>query len=224
VGFPGETAEVYQRYVDIFPLVVHLPPPLGVNPIRFDRYSPYYMQAKAFGLELTPMDFYSLVYPFKQDALDNLAYYFSDRNAQADYAVTVEQWIGKLRSWVLDWKARWTGSKLLPPRLYFKNSTTVYDSRSGKTIDRVVGEAGAELLRHLARPVRQDDLLKTFSGARFDVTEQLDLLKSYGLIFQEGDRLLSLVLEGDHGSGRPESFMVTAPVKISERAIPVQLA
>src|SRR5262249_26047202 len=63
IGFPGEGAEVYQRYLEVIPLLVHLEPPSGVYPVRFDRFSPYYNQARSYGLDLHPMEFYSFIYP-----------------------------------------------------------------------------------------------------------------------------------------------------------------
>ena len=48
VGFPGEGAEVYEKYLQDLPLLRHLPPPSGVLPVRYDRYSPYYVKAKEY--------------------------------------------------------------------------------------------------------------------------------------------------------------------------------
>jgi len=77
IGFPGEGAPVYEKYVNDLPLLVHLFPPSGVYPVRFDRYSPYFVKAGEYGLDLHPLDYYPMIYPFPQDAIDNLAYYFS---------------------------------------------------------------------------------------------------------------------------------------------------
>src|SRR6185312_12938146 len=58
VGFPGETADIYQAYTKIIPSLFHLPPPSGVYPVRFDRYSPYHTHSEQYGLSLVPYDFY----------------------------------------------------------------------------------------------------------------------------------------------------------------------
>ncbi len=39
IGFPGEGADVYRKYIDDLPLFTHLFPPTGAYPVRFDRYS-----------------------------------------------------------------------------------------------------------------------------------------------------------------------------------------
>src|SRR5262245_48729271 len=63
VGFPGEADDVYKKYLADLPLLVHLPPPAGVFPVRFDRFSPYFMKAREYGLDLHPLDYYQLTYP-----------------------------------------------------------------------------------------------------------------------------------------------------------------
>ena len=63
IGFPGEGEDVYRKYLDDLPLLVHLPPPTDVYPVRFDRYSPYFMKSNEYGLDLRPLDYYSLIYP-----------------------------------------------------------------------------------------------------------------------------------------------------------------
>src|SRR4051812_2508867 len=76
IGFPGETEEVYRKYLGDLPRMVPLPPPFGAFPVRFDRYSPYFTRAAEYGLELEPYDFYRAIYPFGDESLANMAYYF----------------------------------------------------------------------------------------------------------------------------------------------------
>lgn len=52
---------MYEKYEQDIPLLAHLPPPSGAHLIRFDRYSPYFMDPDGFGLQLQPLDFYQLV-------------------------------------------------------------------------------------------------------------------------------------------------------------------
>ena len=53
-GVPGEEARDYEETVALIPLLTHLPPPTGANPILFQRFSRYALHPEAFGLELTP--------------------------------------------------------------------------------------------------------------------------------------------------------------------------
>jgi ribosomal peptide maturation radical SAM protein 1 len=200
IGFPGEGAEVYKRYLAILPLLVHLPPPSGVYPVRFDRYSPYHKEAQSYRLDLRPMDFYALIYPFSEPDMKDFAYYFSDRNLMAAYFQDMSEWINKLWPVVAHWQARWGGSDGgLPPRLYFKNgSEVVYDSRSGSVIEHSVGQTGKAILDRLSRPMRIMELSSVFSAEHgADVSTSVASLEEKGLVFREGDRLLSLILSGD---------------------------
>jgi ribosomal peptide maturation radical SAM protein 1 len=208
VGFPGEGAEVYQRYLQIIPLLTHLEPPSGVYPVRFDRFSPYYNQAQSYKLDLHPMDFYSYIYPFDEAALRNFAYYFADRNLPSDYFTAMIKWIGQLQAAVSQWRELWKGSpQRLPPKLDFiGDSDLIYDSRSGSATEYSVRPAGKAILNYLSKPARIADLAKVFSDEYGrDLDRHLVCLREKGLLFEEGDRLMSLVLSGERKMQEPAS-------------------
>lgn len=206
VGFPGEGEDVYARYMEVLPLLHHLCPPNGVYPVRFDRFSPYYDEAKKYGLDLHPLGYYKMVYPFDQADLHDFAYYFADENIDAPYFVMMAKWIAKLRVKTSDWLARWQNSgRGVAPRLFIRpNSTIVFDSRQGKVTEHQVGETGKAILDLLSKPGRIDAVSKALSHIEgLDAEKEIQLLQQKGLLFQEGDRFLSLVLEGDHNSRKP---------------------
>jgi ribosomal peptide maturation radical SAM protein 1 len=199
VGFPGEGAEVYQRYLEVLPPLVHLYPPSGVYPVRFDRFSPYHKQAESYGLKLSPMDFYFMIYPFSKADLNDFAYYFTDQNLVAEYFKTMTEWLHKLQVVVHQWKARWGDpNQSLTPRLNFQgDSEHIYDSRSGSIVEHDVGKVGRALLDRLSKPARIEELRSTFHSLYGDeVSPAIALIEEKGLVFREGDRLLSLVLNG----------------------------
>ena len=199
IGFPGEGEDVYRKYAADIPRLTHLPPPTGVFPVRFDRYSPYFTKAKEYGLELTPVDYYELIYPFSRESLTNLAYYFTDRNFGADYIKWTTKWLGELRAKVGQWQTIWTQNRDAQPQLFFKengHSTVVYDSRSGKAVEHDVGELGREVLAYLdEKPRELPDLARKMSHVSgFDPAREIASLQAKGLIFQEGARYFNLVL------------------------------
>jgi ribosomal peptide maturation radical SAM protein 1 len=200
LGFPGEEGEVFRKYVADLPLLTHLQPPDGVYPVRFDRYSPYFVKAQEYGLDLHPVDYYSLIYPFSKDSLANLAYFFSDHNVEAKYASTMITWIGRVREKTEHWHKRWNDGKVAP-RLYLKKGaekTTVYDSRNGEPREYVVDEVTVQVLDLLNKPGRIGDLANNFGHIPdFDPAQQLSALRERGWIFQEHERYLSLVLPGE---------------------------
>jgi ribosomal peptide maturation radical SAM protein 1 len=224
VGFPGESAEVYRRYLETIPHLYHLKPPNGAFPVRFDRFSPYFNQAGKYGLDLHPMDFYSFIYPFSEIDLLDLAYYFADRNVLAEYSKTMSEWIYRLQAAVTQWQRRWaTAKQTTPPRLYFKDEGVVYDSRSGAVVEHQVGKSGKAILDVLSRPVWREELPRLVAANDWDFAERLSFLEENGLVFAEGDRLLSLVLSNDQPGAQVMSASKANMVhKVQERQVEAQ--
>lgn len=196
IGFPGEHEEVYQKYMTDVPLLTHLPPPSGVFLVRFDRYSPYFTKAQEYGLHLVPVDYYELTYPFSRESLMNMAYFFADENFGADYIRWATKWVGDLRAKVGQWQRIWNQNQ---PGLFFKengSSTVVHDSRTGKAIEHDIGEVGRQVLAYLDdKPKDLGDLARKMGHiSGFDPAREVAALQAKGLIFQEGDRYLNLVL------------------------------
>lgn len=126
IGFPGEEIDVYEKYLDDLLLLTHLYPPAGVFPVRFDRHSPYYEESETYGLELHPLDWYEMTYPFPPEALANLAYYFSDQNYLAPYAINTARMVGALRAKVGRWRELWEAGA--PPNCAWWSATALRTS------------------------------------------------------------------------------------------------
>ena len=202
VGFPGEGDEVYRKYVQDLPTLVHLPAPSGVYPVRFDRYSPYFVKAEQYGLDLHPLDYYHLIYPFDRESLARLAYYFADLNLTSEYFMTMARWINKVREKVNFWVRSWSPSSKNPrPKLYFKENgsgTVVYDSRSNTVTEHEIGKLRRDILDFLNKPRRLTELEKEFGQtAGLNLEQEIRSLHQKGLIFEEGDRYLNLVFPTD---------------------------
>jgi ribosomal peptide maturation radical SAM protein 1 len=85
-GFPGETAEDYRATLDLMPAIRYLPPPTACGPVRMDRFSPYFTTPGTFGLgAVRPLDAYQFLYPFSEESLKRIAYFFD-----YDHAAGVE--------------------------------------------------------------------------------------------------------------------------------------
>ncbi|MFL6313368.1 MAG: RiPP maturation radical SAM C-methyltransferase [Terriglobales bacterium] len=195
IGFPGETAEVYRKYVNDLPLLAHVPPPSGVFPVRFDRYSPYFMKAKDYGLELRPHDFYSFIYPFSSESLGQMAYYFTDTNYSAQYLKDVAQWLGPLREKVKSWHTRWAGTR---PRLELRMAEKlmiISDSRFGeRAAEFKISPRYLLLLFMLDTPRTLDDVGLRAEFTPEEMEQGLMLLKQKRLVFEENGRFLNLVM------------------------------
>jgi ribosomal peptide maturation radical SAM protein 1 len=198
VGFPGEEDEVYRKYLDDLPLLMHLPPPNGVYPVRFDRFSPYYTQAEKYQLDLRPLDYYGMTYPFGKEQLANLAYYFSDSNLASPYLVTMVRWIDKLQSLVQMWQSRWYDKDMRNrPALCYQESggiPSVFDSRSDISVVHQISELGYYILQNLNKPRQISDIVaRVTSDSRLSVESEVKLLLEKGLIFHENGRYLNIV-------------------------------
>jgi ribosomal peptide maturation radical SAM protein 1 len=191
VGFPGESAETYQGYRENLPRMVHLPPPSGLFPVRFDRFSPYFMQSEEYGLDLEPLDYHELIYPFPPEVIRNLAYFFRDRNIDAPYQVDLADHLTHLQKAVHYWSERWQSSDGVPQLRLITDEMgwLVEDSRSGHRMEHELEEADVILLRSLEKP-------QSLSQIGKHDREGLDYLREIGLLFEERGRVMSLVMEG----------------------------
>ena len=213
VGFPTEREEVFKKYVDDIPLLTHLPPPNGAAVVQFHRYSPYFTKAKEYGLELEPLEWYGFAYPFSKESLANLAYYFVDTKFDAEYRIAITSWIAKIIRSTTHWRFRYNGANsALPARLYFKESegqTVVYDSRSGQAVEHKISEAGLQVLRSCNKAKRIAQLNAELGHLPdFDAVQEVAYLKERGLLFQEHERLLSLVLPQQPGDHTPSQQLL----------------
>lgn len=204
IGFPGELEEVYEKYYRDISSLYHLPAPSGVFPVRFDRYSPYFNQAKEYGLDLHPLDYHELIFPpsYTSESLANIAYYFSDNNYDNKYIKTTAKWLHKLESAVDLWSDRWyTKDNLVAPQLYFLNgneNNVVYDSRSGVINKYELTSTAKKILDQLIKPVHKLNLFTLLPEVNEQEMEtELESLIDNKLIFQEGQRMMSLVCESE---------------------------
>ena len=159
-GFPGEDPNDYAELAELVPALVHLAPPLAVGRVRMDRFAPYFEDPAAHGMiDARPNRAFQCVYPFAEESLRRLAYYYefdyADGRNPADYAaealvaidrwqqlkgtVTLRQWdrpdgvliITDTRPLAATFQRRLTG---LPRELYLYCDT-------GRSLKRIVGFA-----------------------------------------------------------------------------------
>jgi ribosomal peptide maturation radical SAM protein 1 len=200
VGFPGEDEDVYRRYVRDIHKLHHLPPPLGVFPVRFDRYSPYFNKAVEYGLKLEPLDYYSLIYPFAREALREMAYYFGDTNYEAEYIAVTGYWLSDMVAAVKKWKLRWEGADgLLLPELYLErvgDEMVVYDSRSGQLQEYVLSKTQGLILCNLNHHKNRVAVMGELGLASDNnAVKDLEWLYESGLVFEENGTFMSLVMD-----------------------------
>ncbi len=100
-GFPGEDLTAYDRLIERLPLLSHLTPPFRAVPVQLHRFSPMVERATELGLApLVVSPAYRRVYPFPDDNLAELAYYFAFPDAHVRrFQPTGEALLGAVRRW-----------------------------------------------------------------------------------------------------------------------------
>lgn len=79
-GFPGESDEELDPLAVETEMLHHLMPPGASAVLRLDRFSPYFVHPEEYGLEpVTPGMPYRHVYPFPEESLARLAYFYESQ-------------------------------------------------------------------------------------------------------------------------------------------------
>jgi hypothetical protein len=222
VGSPGEPASTYEKYVRELPLLVHLPAPQGLYTIHFNRYSPYHMHPERWGLDLVPIDSYALVFPFPPEAIANIAYEFNDQNLQGDYLQALLRWIDPVQDKVRAWQRMWDEENPAPqPHLYMhtkSGETWIYDSRFGDVREYPISPAVRRLLLHLEDTHRIASLAGDLASVEgLDLDRDLAFVQERGLLFEEDEKVLSLVLH----SKPPEMTYRASALGVRKKLRPV---
>jgi hypothetical protein len=118
----------------------------------------------------------------------------------------------ELRKPVYDWVARWSDPEAAPPQLRIADDgETLLDTRSGSLVRNRLNDMERWLVAELAQPRRKAELDaacgRTFGSG---IAGPLESLSAMGLIFEEGDRLLSLVERTASVAARPEMSLAGA--------------
>jgi len=178
-GFPGENPEDYAALAELVPSIVHLAPPLAVGRVRLDRFSPYFEAPAAHGMaNPRPNKAFPYVYPFADDVLRRLAYYYeydyADGRNPLDYAAPalqeIETWQGLDRTVTLRMWDRPDGVLMLtdtrPCAAQLQHRLTGLDREiylycdTGRSLDRIVRFAAE---RSGGKPVDESALRRTLS-------------------------------------------------------------
>lgn len=197
-GFPGEDPQEYDRMAAILPLLVHLQPPASCSPFRLDRFSPFYMDADAFGLRrVRPAHAYFYVFPFGRRDLARLAYYFEfdygDGRDPHAYTQAVNR---EVAGWV---KVR-AANAVESPRLdacWVDGGFDVVDSRPAAISPRFRLEGMvADLYDACDKAHSLSALVRAFDGRASSerVEEALAGLVRDRLMVADGDQYLSLAV------------------------------
>ena len=188
-GIPGELDD---RYIWLFrrlPMLYHLFPPTGMWSISYDRTSEYGKKSGEYGLELEPdIDLLKYLYPFDENCLNNLAYFYKNRNIRDVLTDSKLKYIVKINYLITKWRQLWMQSnEETLPRLYLQKNQVV-DSREGVVRTIELSEDECQILQFLMKPRKRGAILGRFPSARVI----LNKLSEKHLIWEDDNWYISL--------------------------------
>jgi ribosomal peptide maturation radical SAM protein 1 len=204
--FPGEEDAWYAETAEWLPWLAHLQPG-GMTRLRFDRYSPYFDQAEAFGLTLRPAELTRHIYPLPEAELFEIAYYFeadeAGRSAAAGRSLlsggpSARPGLDAMREVVLAWSEAWRGA---PPRLVMREEAgapLVEDTRPAAVAGETLLDPLSAAILHACddAPARRwlERSLSEAGHAPQAVARAVDSLIGLRFLLPLDGRLINLVL------------------------------
>jgi len=195
-GFPGEEDAWYGEMARFIPWLEHLQPG-RFSHLRFDRYSPHFRDAEAFGLALEPCPAFREVYPLPDRVLADLVYFFCDRGR--DLMAEIRGGARPGARAVFDAMNRWSRPYETLPELVLEQhgaGGTVRDERSCAVAARHRLDAlDLALLRACDAAPARGRLAERVGLPEQDLARRLAELLERRLVLPVDGRVLSLVLE-----------------------------
>lgn len=198
-GFPGETPADYARCLELGEVVSHLNAPTTCGPIRMDRFSPNFDQADKLGFKnIKPHHIYRYLYPFSEDILKDLVYYFDyeyqeKRDSQEWYRSMIQQ--------VNNWKQS-------QDRMYaqsFHDQLVIDDTRPVASSNQIILEGVRKNIYEYCDRKRSLNQISNWLNSTFknsipdkDIMTILDEFIECKLMVREGSFFLSLAVLFDN--------------------------
>lgn len=197
-GFPGEKEVELEELEEVAKAAHHLQPPQAAPVLFLERFSPYHMTPEEWNLEpIWPCRAYGHVYPFEEEALDRLAFFFD-----CDFLLEKERGEGfaRLQEIVAEWRQAFAYSHLL--MVPSRKSLVLVDTRRGASrwVRRLRG-IEREIYEFCWRMRSRQDLERLLDG-RVEPDRIDDIVASFiadRLMIENANRYLSLAIDPRFG-------------------------
>lgn len=194
-GFVGETEEDFQEQIRLISRIKHLPPPLAVNKLRLDRFSPYFENAEQEQIRvLGPHETYRFVYRgLDLHEARDLFYYFEFDHENLKKS---ETWFKPLQEAASDWIDSYGANDLFVDR---RKKTPVVYTVNGQTAEGVVLSPVENWLLQTTdsnRPI--ESVLRSGHAEGFaegEMLQAMEQMSERGWLVQDQGRILSVVLD-----------------------------
>jgi ribosomal peptide maturation radical SAM protein 1 len=197
-GFPGERPGDYEETARLIPMITHLQPPSAVSRFRLDRFSPMFEHPENYGItEAAPYPAYRLCYPFSDQSLRRLAYFFDCRSTTTPETLEA---IHRTFSAVREWQSH-CRSASLEGRME-GDALVISDRRPGYgPAEYVLSGLQRDLYQMVEEPHSEKQLLarlrQRVSVSEDELKHHLDRLCERGLLMWENDLYLGLAVLRD---------------------------
>lgn len=199
-GFPGEKEKYYTELANLLPKIMHLPPPIKFNHIRFQRFSEYVEKTNYYGLLLRTARVYDFAFADK-DFINRLAYFFEPVDDEELYNYWNISKKGDAYQRVYNFVKLWQNKSQKPQLLYMRDSIEsilIYDTRiiARHKFYQLKG-LYAEIYRICRSVKKKDFLLKILSpiNCEKELFYILEYLCQENLMVNINDEYLSLAIE-----------------------------
>jgi ribosomal peptide maturation radical SAM protein 1 len=200
-GFPEEDPVDYAMQAQLVPLLTHLPPPIHVNLVRLDRFSPLFDKSGSNGVcNVRAARAHEYVYPFPPEELAALAYFFDfDFADERD----PETYLGELRRQVEMWKDEAHRGQLTS--LVDGEALVIYDTRPvARNKEYILTGPHRTIYEFFDHAHTRSDLEALLASMPAPVPTQTQIdailaeLVDAKLILQDERRFLSLAVSADY--------------------------
>jgi magnesium-protoporphyrin IX monomethyl ester (oxidative) cyclase len=166
---PFEKDAWYVEVGELVPLISHLQPPSEhLIKICFPRFSPYFNSPEKFDLELEPIKSYQYVYPYPQEIVENIAYFFSRKSSKSvgifslNNEITYESKVHHdLHEKIAIWNKAWqSGSAPMLHMIDKEDKIIILDTRAVATnFTHELSGLSATVYRYCEEPIVKERLL-----------------------------------------------------------------
>ena len=182
-GIPGETFEDYDQQLLLMDSITHFQPPMSTNPLRIDRFSPYFKHYADFGWEkLEPFEEYRWHHPQLDDqSLFDIAYHFNGIGG-----VKPGPYLKRIRSAAESWRERFRKSD----GLFYHPEEGLVRNEGGQGFS-YGRNPGLERIIAATHDIRPVDQVVAEVGCSRDVIEKLAKGR---VLYIEGDKVINLAV------------------------------
>jgi ribosomal peptide maturation radical SAM protein 1 len=154
VGFPGDEREEYEATLRLIPSIEHLRPPMALAPVRVDRYSPYFEEPEAHGIEgIAPLPGMRRVWP-EGAPIETISYHFTAelRSPFRDDPRLGRRVTGVVGGWNELWNSPGGPPVLMAEEVEHGRLRVVDTRRLAVQREVALSDKAGELLRRLEKP------------------------------------------------------------------------